>query len=181
MASPARADAQDQNPVETLGRRKDSKSRNQASKYDYVKVKVWLGAASYNHYYVLSRFLLSRMLTVIKIPHVVAVKIALELKKLLVDHQLLDVSQPDLESFLFKPCSAAKQPHALLNSPRQPLAGDAQARLRRGLRAPVPDGDRVPPSARPAGDSYRRGCRGWQVHYRLAAFAEAQPTQCAAH
>ncbi|CAL1354769.1 unnamed protein product [Linum trigynum] len=58
-------------------------SRNAASKYDFVKVKVC--------YYVLSRFLLSRMLTVTKIPNHVAVKIALELKKLLVDNSLLDV------------------------------------------------------------------------------------------
>ncbi|URE39226.1 2-Phosphoglycerate kinase [Musa troglodytarum] len=58
-------------------------SRNASSKYDFVKVKVWLGDNA-DHYYVLSRFLLSRMLTVTKIPNHVAIKIALELKKLLV-------------------------------------------------------------------------------------------------
>ncbi|XP_020094113.1 uncharacterized protein LOC109714096 isoform X1 [Ananas comosus] len=42
------------------------------------------------------------MLTVTKIPNHVAVKIALELKKLLVDNSLLDVSQSDLEANLFK-------------------------------------------------------------------------------
>ncbi|CAL1371619.1 unnamed protein product [Linum trigynum] len=78
-----------------------SSSRNAASKYDFVKVKVWLGDNA-DHYYVLSRFLLSRMLTVTKIPNHVAVKIALELKKLLVDNSLLDVSQSDLEANLFK-------------------------------------------------------------------------------
>ncbi|PSR93330.1 Cyclin-F like [Actinidia chinensis var. chinensis] len=40
-------------------------TRNASSKYDFVKVKVWLGDNA-DHYYVLSRFLLSRMLTVIK-------------------------------------------------------------------------------------------------------------------
>ncbi|CAN6216395.1 unnamed protein product [Urochloa humidicola] len=42
------------------------------------------------------------MLTVTKIPNHVAIKIALELKKLLVDNSLLDVSQSDLEANLFK-------------------------------------------------------------------------------
>ncbi|KAI3434204.1 uncharacterized protein J3R85_006656, partial [Psidium guajava] len=76
-------------------------SRNDSSKYDFVKVKVWLGD-NCDHYYVLSRFLLSRMLTVTKIPNHVAIKIALELKKLLIDNSLLDVSQSDLEANLFK-------------------------------------------------------------------------------
>uniref|UniRef100_A0A0E0I0A6 2-phosphoglycerate kinase n=1 Tax=Oryza nivara TaxID=4536 RepID=A0A0E0I0A6_ORYNI len=67
-----------------------SPSRNASSKYDFVKVKVWLGENA-DHYYVLSRFLLCRMLTVTKIPNHVAIKIALELKKLLVDNSLLDV------------------------------------------------------------------------------------------
>uniref|UniRef100_A0A0E0I0A9 2-phosphoglycerate kinase n=1 Tax=Oryza nivara TaxID=4536 RepID=A0A0E0I0A9_ORYNI len=78
-----------------------SPSRNASSKYDFVKVKVWLGENA-DHYYVLSRFLLCRMLTVTKIPNHVAIKIALELKKLLVDNSLLDVSQSDLEANLFK-------------------------------------------------------------------------------
>ncbi|KAF0935825.1 hypothetical protein E2562_036309 [Oryza meyeriana var. granulata] len=78
-----------------------SPSRNTSSKYDFVKVKVWLGENA-DHYYVLSRFLLCRMLTVTKIPNHVAIKIALELKKLLVDNSLLDVSQSDLEANLFK-------------------------------------------------------------------------------
>ncbi|XP_039690973.1 uncharacterized protein [Medicago truncatula] len=42
------------------------------------------------------------MLTVTKIPNHVAIKIALELKKLLIDNSLLDVSQSDLEANLFK-------------------------------------------------------------------------------
>nr|XP_009759944.1 PREDICTED: uncharacterized protein LOC104212401 [Nicotiana sylvestris] len=76
-------------------------TRNASSKYDFVKVKVWLGDND-DHYYVLSRFLLSRMLMVTKIPNHVAVKNALDLRKLLVDNSLLDVSQADLEANLFK-------------------------------------------------------------------------------
>ncbi|CAI7815815.1 unnamed protein product, partial [Closterium sp. NIES-54] len=74
--------------------------RHTSSKYDFVKVRVWLGENE-DHYYVLSRFLIARMLTVTRMPHVVATKVALELKKLLVDHGLLDVSQGDLERNLF--------------------------------------------------------------------------------
>ncbi|VVB13600.1 unnamed protein product [Arabis nemorensis] len=73
------------------------KDKEESSEF---QVKVWLGDA--DHYYVLSRFLVSRMLTVTKIPNHVAVKIALELKKLLIDNSLLDVSQSDLETSLFK-------------------------------------------------------------------------------
>ncbi|KZV43422.1 hypothetical protein F511_25984 [Dorcoceras hygrometricum] len=95
--------------VEDLAHRKEIEpsevlpfsTRNASSKYDFVKVKVWLGDNA-DHYYVLSRFLLSRMLTVTKIPNHVAIKIALELKKLLIDNSLLDVSQSDLEANLFK-------------------------------------------------------------------------------
>ncbi|CAI9270488.1 unnamed protein product [Lactuca saligna] len=54
-------------------------------------VKVWLGDNA-DHYYVLSRFLLSRMLTVTKIPNHVALKISLELKKLRIYNSLLDVA-----------------------------------------------------------------------------------------
>jgi hypothetical protein len=42
------------------------------------------------------------MLTVTKIPNHEAIKISLELKKLLIDNSLLDVSQSDLETNLFK-------------------------------------------------------------------------------
>eukprot|EP00899_Mesostigma_viride_P008482 jgi/Mesvir1/17635/Mv08857-RA.1 len=75
--------------------------RRTSSKYDFVKVRVWLGE-QHNHYYVLSRFLVSRMLTVTKMPPETAIKVALELKKLMVDQGLLDVSQADLEWNLFK-------------------------------------------------------------------------------
>ncbi|KAM7487680.1 hypothetical protein LguiB_025164 [Lonicera macranthoides] len=41
-------------------------TRNASSKYNFVKVKVWLGDNA-NHYYIFSKFLLSRMLTVTKV------------------------------------------------------------------------------------------------------------------
>ncbi|GJN30003.1 hypothetical protein PR202_gb18276 [Eleusine coracana subsp. coracana] len=100
-------------------------SRNATSKYDFVKVKVWLGENA-DHYYASPdsssaecspspRCLLPpAFLTLptqvpnynpiapLQIPNHVAIKIALELKKLLVDNSLLDVSQSDLEANLFK-------------------------------------------------------------------------------
>ncbi|GBF91278.1 2-phosphoglycerate kinase [Raphidocelis subcapitata] len=74
------------------------KKRTGTSKYDFVKVKVWLGD-NMDHYYVLSRFLVCRMLTVTMIPVVKAVKIALELKKHFVDQNKLDA---ELEEELFR-------------------------------------------------------------------------------
>lgn len=56
---------------------------------------MWLGPQR-DHYYVLSRFLISRMLTVTKVPPLKAVKIALELKKLLVDSERLEILQVGL-------------------------------------------------------------------------------------
>ncbi|EIE20940.1 hypothetical protein COCSUDRAFT_54287 [Coccomyxa subellipsoidea C-169] len=76
------------------------KARHSASKYDFVKVKVWVGE-NLAHYYVLSRFLISRMLTVTKIPQMKAVKIALEVKKHLVDNDFMDISQDHFEAILF--------------------------------------------------------------------------------
>ena len=87
------------------------------SKYDYVKVRVWLApegpgrdaaaaataaaAAAKGHYYILSRFLVRRMLTAAGIPQKKAMRISLELKKILVDNNLLDLPQADLDSHLF--------------------------------------------------------------------------------
>jgi 2-phosphoglycerate kinase len=68
-----------------------------SSKYDFVKVKVWLE----NHYYILSRFIVSRILTVTKVKFRDAVNISLQLKKRLVDLNLLNVSQSELDTHLF--------------------------------------------------------------------------------
>ncbi|KAJ9526783.1 hypothetical protein QJQ45_017477 [Haematococcus lacustris] len=74
--------------------------RSSASKYDMIKVNVWLGE-QLEHHYILSRFLICRILTVTRIPHAKATKIALELKKQLVDKDMLDITQDELESALF--------------------------------------------------------------------------------
>jgi len=70
-----------------------------SSKYDFVKVRVTLGES---HYYILSRFLISRVLTVTRIPYQVAVRIALELKKHFVDENILEVKQEDMEHLIFQ-------------------------------------------------------------------------------
>ncbi|EGC39490.1 hypothetical protein DICPUDRAFT_74916 [Dictyostelium purpureum] len=69
-----------------------------SSKYDFVKVKVRLE----NHYYVLSRFLISRVLNVTKVDAADSVKISLALKKTLVDQGRLTLTQAELENELFK-------------------------------------------------------------------------------
>ncbi|KAI9029712.1 hypothetical protein CLU79DRAFT_735633 [Phycomyces nitens] len=74
------------------------KQKNSASKYDFVKVRVHL---SEQHYYVLSRFLLCRMLMAARIKYGHALRIALDLKKRLVDKAQLNVTQKDLQNELF--------------------------------------------------------------------------------
>ncbi|KAJ4457122.1 putative 2-phosphoglycerate kinase [Paratrimastix pyriformis] len=67
------------------------------SKYDYVKVLIHLKEG---HYYVLSRFLISRALETIQIPLSDAQLISLSLKKELVDRNLLNISQHDMDQWL---------------------------------------------------------------------------------
>ncbi|ORX83545.1 hypothetical protein BCR32DRAFT_291945 [Anaeromyces robustus] len=74
------------------------KHRSSVSKYDFVKVLVYLSG---EHYYVLSRFLISRMLTATKVDYYHAVRIALDLKKRLVDCNELELTQKKLEKILF--------------------------------------------------------------------------------
>lgn len=66
--------------------------RRLLSKYDAVKVYVWLPGAS-PHSYVLSRYLIARMLTVAKLPYTKSAKLAMMLKKQLVDQEQLNISQ----------------------------------------------------------------------------------------
>ena len=73
--------------------------RNSASAYDFVKIRVWLGEG---HSYVLSRFLVSRTLTASLINFDVAVKVSLEVKKALVDSDMLEVTQAQLEETIFR-------------------------------------------------------------------------------
>ena len=68
------------------------------SKYDAVKVKVWLE----DHFFIFSRFLISRILTLNKVPPKDSIRIAMDLKKLLVEEGKLELRQPEMENYLFR-------------------------------------------------------------------------------
>lgn len=68
------------------------------SKYDFVKVRVWVE----DHFYVLSRYLVCRALVSTKINAKDAVQISLDLKRTLVDLGLTDIVQEQFEDFLYK-------------------------------------------------------------------------------
>ena len=76
----------------------DEQSKNPSSKYDFVKVRVNLNS---EHYYTFSRSLLCRVLQSIGVKVIDAVKMALDLKKLLVDKGKLEITQKTLERELF--------------------------------------------------------------------------------
>jgi 2-phosphoglycerate kinase len=86
-------------PLTTEGiKKKKKKKKYQSSKYDFVKVRIWL--TDTNHY-ILSRFLISRFLTSTQIKSSHALSISLELKKRLVDQSQWDYSQSEMERVLF--------------------------------------------------------------------------------
>lgn len=69
-AAAAAADAAQRQLLELAAERLaagEGRKATPSSNYDYVKVKIRLGS-QLEHYYILSRFLLSRMLTVITLP-----------------------------------------------------------------------------------------------------------------
>ena len=68
---------------------KKNKKFSGAAKYDYIKVKIWID----EHYYIFSRFLLSRMLTLTNVKKKDSTKICLELKKRLVDANIFEITQ----------------------------------------------------------------------------------------
>lgn len=68
------------------------------SKYDYIKVKVTLE----EHFYVFSRFLVSRMLTLCRLPHYEAIKVAKDLKKKLVEENKLQITQQEVNQYIFE-------------------------------------------------------------------------------
>ena len=76
---------------------RDDAAQKPSSKYDFVKVRVWLA----DHYYTFSRFLISRVLTVTQVSYADSLKISLALKKSLVDQNLLDITQAAMEEALF--------------------------------------------------------------------------------
>eukprot|EP00359_Climacostomum_virens_P009084 CAMPEP_0204912842 /NCGR_PEP_ID=MMETSP1397-20131031/10924_1 /ASSEMBLY_ACC=CAM_ASM_000891 /TAXON_ID=49980 /ORGANISM="Climacostomum Climacostomum virens, Strain Stock W-24" /LENGTH=322 /DNA_ID=CAMNT_0052083955 /DNA_START=851 /DNA_END=1819 /DNA_ORIENTATION=+ len=63
-----------------------------------MKVTVNLG----DHFYVFSRFLVSRILTMNKIPPKDSIRIAMDLKKLLVEEEKFELKQAEMESYLFR-------------------------------------------------------------------------------
>ncbi len=63
------------------------------SQYDLVKVKIHLK----EHFYVFSRFLMSRILTLIKVNDKDAIKITLDIKKHFVETNKTEVTQQELE------------------------------------------------------------------------------------
>jgi hypothetical protein len=89
-------------PDAAMDGRPPGRVRHSSSQYDFVKLRVWLGEGEDRHATVLSRFLLCRTLTAAKVPLAVAVKVALEVKKTLVDSDQLDVTQAQLEAVLFR-------------------------------------------------------------------------------
>lgn len=76
----------------------DGNTKRNQSKYDFVKVRVWVD----DHFYVLSRYLLCRALVSTKINSRDAVQISLDLKRTLVDLGLTDIVQEQFEDFLYK-------------------------------------------------------------------------------
>jgi hypothetical protein len=74
-----------------------SMKRKTYSKYDLVKVKVYLA----DHFYIFSRFLISRVLTLIKVKEKDAIRMTLDVKKRLVEENKLEISQGELEQMLF--------------------------------------------------------------------------------
>ena len=67
--------------------------------YDMVKIKVRLGE---NHYFILSRFLISRMLTLCRVRKVDAINIAKAIKKHFIECNLMETTQTELQRIIFK-------------------------------------------------------------------------------
>lgn len=66
-----------------------------------MQVRIWLGRDGQRHAVVFSRFLLVRSLTAARVPYDAAVKVALEVKKQLVDSDQLDVEAASFEGAVF--------------------------------------------------------------------------------
>lgn len=75
------------------------KARASSSRYDFVKVRLWLQG---ERYHVFSRYLVARALQEALVPEAASIKISLRLKKTLVDEDLEDVSQREFEARLWR-------------------------------------------------------------------------------
>ena len=67
--------------------------------YDMIKIKVRLGE---NHYFILSRFLISRMLTLCRVRKVDAINIAKAIKKHFIECNLMETTQTELQCIIFQ-------------------------------------------------------------------------------
>lgn len=65
---------------------------------DLVKIKVRLD----EHFYIFSRFMISRMLTLSRVKKLDAIQIAKDIKKQLIDRNLLEINSNELEAIIFQ-------------------------------------------------------------------------------
>ncbi len=77
---------------------KEKKKKVRISKYDIVKVKIHLD----QHFVVFSRYLLANILCVIKISNKDAQKISSDLKKILVENNLLEIENAEFQKYVFE-------------------------------------------------------------------------------
>ena len=87
------------------------------SKYDVLKVRVWLE----DHFFIFSRFLVSRILTLNKVPPKDSIRIAMDLKKLLVEEEKFDVTQSEMENYLFQIMRAYNYGDSYISQPASML------------------------------------------------------------
>lgn len=66
--------------------------------YDLIKIKVHLD----EHFYIFSRYLISRMLTLCRVRKLDAIQIAKAIKKQLIEKNQLDIAQSDLQQIIFE-------------------------------------------------------------------------------
>jgi hypothetical protein len=86
------------NPLSDRGEQEHTEEflAKKISKYDVLKVRVFLE----DHFFIFSRFLVSRILTLNKIPPKDSIRIAMDLKKLLVEEEKFEVKQSEMENEL---------------------------------------------------------------------------------
>lgn len=94
----APTDALIEDKTEALAELNQEVLSKKISKYDVLKVRVWLD----DHFFIFSRFLVSRILTLNKVPPKDSIRIAMDLKKLLVEEEKFEVKQSEMENYLFQ-------------------------------------------------------------------------------
>ena len=94
----APADALTEEKAEALAELGQEFISKKISKYDVLKVRVLLE----DHFFIFSRFLVSRILTLNKVPPKDSIRIAMDLKKLLVEEEKFEVKQSEMLNYLFQ-------------------------------------------------------------------------------